>query len=270
VSVSAAPFAPGFDLLAPGSAQALVLVGARVSGLVLVGPVFSARTIPVNVRTAIVVLLTVLLQPVARAAAGALPILTPASIIGEVLIGFAIGLGAAVLVGAAEAAGEFLAIQIGLSGAAIVNPLDASQGPALGHFFQLFAIAILLAFDAHLVMLDSVAASLARIPIGGALDLRAGLASLVSLGTTLFVLGLRFAAPVVAAVLIANVALAVLSRAAPQLNVLSLAFPVQIGLGLFALAASIPFVAAWFTGWESTYDVILTRTLGAFAAGGVR
>jgi flagellar biosynthesis protein FliR len=263
---------PSFDVVAPGSAAALVLVGARLGGLVLIAPVFSARTISVSLRTAIVVLLAVLLQPVARSANGVVLALTPVALIGETLIGFTIGMGTAVLVGAAESAGEFLAIQIGLSGAAIINPLDNTQGPALGQFMHLFAVSILLSFNAHLVMLDALAASLTRLPVGGAVDLQAGLGALVGLGSTLFALGLKFAAPVIAAVLIANVALAVLSRAAPQLNILSLAFPVQIGMGLFALAASLPFIATWFGGWETAYDAILTRTLGAFAAagGGIR
>jgi flagellar biosynthesis protein FliR len=104
-----------FDLFAPGSAPALALFGARVSGLVLVAPVFSARLVPVSVRTALVILLTVLLQPVAMTHLTAAPALTPTSLLSETLVGFAIGMGAAIFVGAAEAAGELLAIQIGLS-----------------------------------------------------------------------------------------------------------------------------------------------------------
>lgn len=263
--------APAFDLFAPGSAPVLALFGARVGGLVLVAPVFSARTVPVTVRTGILVLLAVLLQPVAMTHVGAVPALTPAALLSETLIGFAIGMGAAIFVGAAEAAGELLAIQIGLSGAAIVDPLSQTQGPALGQFLNLYAIALLLALNAHLVMLDSLAASLRHVPVGSAIDLRAGAASLVSLGSTLFALGLRFAAPVVALVLIVNVALAVLSRAAPQLNILSLAFPVQIGLGLFAFAASLPVIALWFQGWDAAYDGVLTRLFESFLpAGGTR
>jgi flagellar biosynthesis protein FliR len=262
--------APAFDLFAPGSAATLVLFGARVGGLVLVAPVFSARTLPVTLRTAIVVVVTVLLQPVAMTYLPAPVELTPVALLSETLVGFAIGMGAAIFVGAAEAAGELLAIQIGLSGAAIVDPLTQTQGPALGQFLNFFAVALLLALNAHLVMLDALAASLRHVPVGVAIDMKAGAASLVSLGSALFALGLRFAAPVVALVLIANVALAVLSRAAPQLNILSLAFPVQIGLGLFALGAALPMIAMWFNGWGAAYDGVLTRLFDSFAVGGAR
>jgi flagellar biosynthesis protein FliR len=260
--------APAFDLFAPGSPAVLTLFGARVSGLVMVAPVFSAKTIPPMVRTGLVVLFTVLLQPVAMSLVSSAPLLTPGAIVSEVLVGFAIGLGAAVLVGAAEAAGEVLAIQIGLSGAAIVDPLSNNQGPALGQFMQLFALTIMLGLNAHLVMLEALSSSVQHLPVGAALDVKHGMASMVSLGTTLFGLGLRFAAPVVAAVLIANVALAVLSRVAPQLNILGLAFPVQIAIGLFTLAASLPFIAQWFGGWQSAYGDLLTRMFSAFAGGG--
>jgi flagellar biosynthesis protein FliR len=151
-----------------------------------------------------------------------------------------------------------------------MDPLNQTQGPALGQFLNLYAVALLLALNAHLVMLDALAASLQHVPVGSAIDLQAGTSALVSLGSTLFALGLRFAAPVVALVLIGNVALAVLSRAAPQLNILSLAFPVQIGLGLFTFAASLPMISLWFQGWDRTYDGVLTRLFESFAVAGAR
>jgi flagellar biosynthetic protein FliR len=186
--------------------------------------------------------------------------------VSEALVGFAIGLGVALVVGAAEAAGDLMAIQIGLSGAAIMDPLNNAQTPVLGQFAQLFAITLLLSLDAHLLMLDALAQSVRAVPVGSALDLQAGLGAMVSLLGTLFALGLQFAAPVIAAVLIANVALALLSRAAPQLNVISVAFPIQITIGLVALAASFGLIATFFTGWAGVYDSMLSHVFGAMNA----
>jgi flagellar biosynthesis protein FliR len=258
------------DLLAPGSATALVLLGFRVGGMVLIAPVFTSRVLPTSVRTAVLVLLAWLLHPVAHASAAGPIAITPAAALSETLIGLSIGLGAAMLVGAAEAAGELLAVQMGLSGAASLDPLTQVSVPVLGQFTSLFAITLMLSVDGHLVMLDAVAESLRFLPVGSELNLGAGLSAMVATGSTLFVLGLRFAAPVLAVVLLANVALAVLSRAAPQLNVLSIAFPLQIGLGLFALAAAIPTIGAFYLGWSTVYHEMLGRTLGAFAGGGGR
>jgi flagellar biosynthetic protein FliR len=260
----------GIDIFAPGAAPLMILTAARTGGMVLIAPVFSARMIPMMLRTAIVVVLAVLMFPVARAASPGLVAITPASVIGETFVGFIIGLGAALLIGAAESAGELLGAQIGLSGAALLDPTSLQQSTALGQFMQLFALTLLLATNGHLVMLDALAATLRSFPVGNPISLTPGLHEAASLGTTLFALGLRFAAPVIAVVLIANVALAVLSRAAPQLNILQLAFPVQILVGLAVLLASLPFIASWFLGWEATYDGMLTRVFATFAGAGAR
>lgn len=251
-----------FDPFAPGSATALALVGLRMGGLVLVAPVFSAKMIPVMLRTALVVLLTVLLQPSARAFAHPGASITLESAFSETLVGFALGLGAAFIVGAAEHAGELIAIQIGLSGAALLDPLTNQQGPALGQFTSLFAVTLMLALNGHLVMIDAMATSLRILPVGATLDLAGGSRAMVAMAGQLFALGLRFAAPVIAVVLIANVALAILGRAAPQLNILSVAFPIQIGVGLLAFAATLPVIAMFMNGWTGTYQSMLTQSLG--------
>ena len=258
--------AAALDLFAPGTAPALALLGARVGGLVMVAPVFSARSMGGMLRAGLVVLLTLLLGPIAHDAAQATA-LTPASLLGETAVGFAIGLGAAILVGAAEAAGDLMGIQIGLSGAALFDPMSGASVPALGQFMQLFAITLLLSFNLHHVMIDALAASVRAVPLGAPLDLERGVGAMVSLGGTLFGLGLRFAAPVIAAGLVTNVALAVLSRAAPQLNVLAVAFPVQIAIGLFTLFASLSLIATFFGGWTGTYDAMLDRVFGAMLGG---
>jgi flagellar biosynthetic protein FliR len=254
------------SFLNDASADALILFAFRVGGLVLVAPVFSSKVIPMSLRTGLIVAFTWLLAPVVLVK-GAAPVLAPATAITETLIGFALGVGAAVFVAAAEAMGELLALTIGLSGAATLDPLSFSSVPVLGQFANLMVVALLLASNAHHLMLEALAASVTAIPVGGAIQLQAGLASVVGLGTTLFLLGLRFAAPVLAVVLLGNVALAILTRVAPQVNVLSVAFPLQIGLGLFAFASSIPLIGGFFLGWPAMYEGIAVHLLRAFGAG---
>ncbi len=254
------------DLFAPGSAQTLVLLAARIGGLVTIAPVFSTKSVPVMVRTSIVVILTVLLQPLALAHTTATVQITPETFLGEALVGFALGLGAALLVGAAGMAGDVIGMQTGLSGAAVLDPINNSSENVLGSFATLFAVTMLLAVNAHLVMIDAVARSLRFIPIGTAVHAE-GMHAMVRSASVLFALGLQFAAPVIAAVLVANTALAVLGRAAPQLNILSVAFPLQIGVGLFALGASIPFIGAFYNGWSGVYNNTLDLAFTAFTHG---
>lgn len=257
------------DLLAPFAPTTLVLLAARVSGLVLVAPLFSARTIPVMVRTVMVVLFTWLLHPLAMSWTQG-PLLTPAQFLTEMLVGFAVGLGAAVLVGAAEAMGDVTSISMGLSGAASLDPVTNQNVAVLGQFANLFAVAMMLSMNAHVVMIEALATTLRLVPVGGAVDVEAGLYAMIALGTELFALGMRFAAPVVGMVLLGNVALAILTRVAPTVNVLAVSFPLHIGIGLMVMGAAIPMVATFYVGWQGAYEAMLTQVLGAFAGTGGR
>jgi flagellar biosynthesis protein FliR len=87
------------------------------------------------------------------------------------------------------------------------------------------------------------------------------------LGGHLLSLGVLFSAPVMAATMLANVALAILTRAAPQLQIITVAFPLQIVTGLFTLAAAISLTAVWFTGWTSYHDGLLDRLIGPMLHG---
>jgi flagellar biosynthetic protein FliR len=251
--VAASPW----DLLGPDHAAATILSACRVGGLILVAPMFSSKMVPMPVRTALLLVLTVVMQPAVQATALAGAALTPAAFLTETLIGFSLGLGAALLVAAAELGADLMSQAIGLSGAAVMDPLGGHQTSVIGQAFALLAATLLLATDGHLVMLDAVSQSFARVPVGAALNLPNGLRVLAQHGGVMFALGLQIAAPVIAAALITNVGLGVLSRAVPQLNLMNIAFPVQITVGLVALAASLPFLGVVTSGWGEQ-----VRTMG--------
>lgn len=254
----------GFDPTAPGAMPLLVLWGVRLSGLLLIAPVFSARTVPMMVRAALLLVLLVVLLPAALAHSAEAPRLTPTTIFSELLIGFALGLGAAIFIAAAELAGDALAFQTGLSSANVLDPMTQQSMPSLGQFMQLLALTLLVTADGHLLMLRALAASAEVIPVGGAIEVAPGLQALVLLGGTIFSLGVRFAAPVIAVVLISNIALGILGRVAPQLNILMVAFPVQIGVGVFTLAFAVPLLATYFISWPAEYESVLSGLLSAF------
>jgi flagellar biosynthesis protein FliR len=256
------------DLFSPGTAAGVVLFSARVGGLLLIAPMFASRHIPMMVKTGLLVVLTWVLAPVAMQSVQATPVLTPAAILSETMIGFAIGFGAAIFIAAAEAMGDLLGLQMGLSGAAALDPISFASVPVLGTLANLFALTLILALDGHLLMLDALAASTRILPLGGSIDVEAGAAAMVGLGTTLFALGFRFAAPVIATVILGNLALGLLSRAAPQLQVIAVAFPLQIGIGLLTLSATVPLVATYFLNWGDAYESVLMHLFGAFQAGG--
>ena len=255
-----------FNPFAPGSAVTLVLFGTRVGGMMLIAPALSSTIVPRQVRMGILVAFTVLLQPAALASVRGTPVLSASAMLSETLIGFGIGLGAALLISAAEVAGDVMAVQIGLSGAAILDPLDSSQAPVLGTFTRLFAITLLFTLNLHTVMLGALADSAAAFPVGTPVSAAGGAGAMLQLGGSLFAFGVRLAAPVIAAVFIANVALAVLGRAAPQLNILAVSFPVQIMIGLGALVVALPAIGRFFGDWTGTYSSMLDHVARGFAA----
>jgi len=252
------------DFFAPGAAAAFVLTALRVGGLLLVAPAWSAKTVPMKLRTAVLVVFSVLLLPAASASAN-LPALriTPAAFLTESVIGFVIGLAAATTLAAAEFAGELITTTSGLSGAAVFDPVNNTQGSIFSSFMQLFALLMIVLSGGHLIMIKAVAMSFDAMPLGATLNIGAGMGAFVPTAKVVFVSGLQFASPVIAAVFVTNLALAILGRAAPQLQVMSIAFPIQIGVGLLTFAGSVALMVHAMSDWQPGF----ANSLDTFARG---
>lgn len=249
-------FFSGFpDFFAPGVATATVLVALRVGGLLLVAPAWSSKQVPMRLRTALLVLFAVLLVPSGlESAKQDLLAITPASFLTETALGMAFGLAAAILIAGAEFAGELMTNTIGLSGAAIFDPVNNTQGAILGSFMQILALVLLLGSGGHLLMLQAIGRSFSVFPLGAPIHIDAGLFALVKSASTIFATGVQFASPVIAAILLANIALSILGRAAPQLQIMSIAFPLQIGIGLLTVAGSLGLLVRALGDWTPAYQ----------------
>jgi flagellar biosynthetic protein FliR len=255
------------DLLTSAGAATFILLALRIGGMLLIAPVFSNTAVPLKLRVAIIVIFSVVLMPVARAHATGAPPLTPLTFCSETIIGFGLGIGAAVVIGAASAAGDLMSVQMGLAGASVLDPMTNIQVPVLGQFMTAFVTLLLLSSGGHLVMINGLGASLSVLPVGTVPDLSAGMLVMAKLGGQLLSLGIMFSAPVMAATMLTNVSLAILTRAAPQLQIITVAFPLQIVTGLFTLAAGLSLTSVWFTGWATFHDGMLQRILGPMLSG---
>jgi len=249
-------------ILAEGSTAALL--AARLGGLVLVAPIYSSRTIPIRARATVLILLTVALLP-SVATVTVTP--SPVRLIVESGIGLIIGLAASFYIAGATGAGDLLATQMGLSAATVLNPASGESVPILGQFAQLMALAIILSLGGHLLMIEAVSESLAIAPLGEAVTIEGGLLGLVELAGRVFMIALRFAAPIIAILLVGNVVLGVLGRAAPQMNLLMVAFPVQIGVGLLALAAAIPIIGTILGSWPFDFAEDFEHLMNSLVGG---
>lgn len=248
-----------------GAAAMLVLF--RVGGLFLIAPFFASRLLPMLVRGGLALLLTVVVTPLALAVPDAVVSLTLMTLATEMFVGFGLGFGAAVLVGAADMAGDILATQTGLSGASVLDPFTGQGSAALGQLLGFTVVILLIVTGGHLVMIEALAGSYEWIPLGAHPDLMAGSISLIRGASRLFATGLQFAAPVVGTVSVGYVALGVLAKTAPQLNVLAVSFPLQIALGLLVLGAALPLLATHFASWPVHIDEMTGSFVRALSGG---
>ena len=248
--------------------QALLLVSTRLTGLFLLAPLFSSRVIPMRVRSALLLMFSFLLLPGSLEAGEPGFQVTPTALVAEAVLGMVLGLGAAIFVAAAESTGDMLAVQMGLSGANVLDPSSGTQMPVLGQFLGLFVVTMILATGGHLALLETLDLSFEAFPLGTPLNMEEGIPAAADLLGTQLVLGLRFAAPVVAAMMIGNAALGVMAKTVPQLNVLMMAFPLQIAIGLFTLSFSLPLIAGFFTDWPDRYPDLASDVLQHFVPTG--
>ena len=222
-----------------GSFFGLVLLLVRPGMIVMATPFFGALNAPTHVRVGLTMLLAVLM-----ALSAPLPPSLPATglavvVLREMAIGLAIALSVRVLIGAAEFAGHFIGYQIGLSLGSLIDPQSGVRNNILALLYANVVVVLCLATNVHHAVLRALADSYVALPLGiGGIDDSLATSVARILGT-IFVLGLRIAAPVVVVLLLVELALGLLARVAPSLNVIVAGAPVRIVAGLLVLSASL-------------------------------
>lgn len=231
------------------SASELVLLGQqyywpfiRFSALFLAAPVFSASSLPVRVRVLLALLVTVLVTPT-------LPEVPSIDILGgqgvlwasqQVLIGVAMGFTLQLVFAAGVIAGQAAAMAMGLGFAMSVDPQNGVQVPVLSQFYVILATLLFLAIDGHLILIQILSDSFSLLPVGDTF-VREGFAMDVVLwGSQMFLGALVIALPALTALLLINLAFGVITRAAPQLNIFAVGFPVTILAGFVFVFLSMP------------------------------
>jgi flagellar biosynthetic protein FliR len=224
------------------------LLLVRPSLLVSTTPVFGGIHIPIPVRIALGIMLSLTIAPVVPAPQSVGTLGLVAVIGGEALIGIALGLGVRILVGAAELAGHLAGFQIGFSYAAIVDPQSGVRNNVVAALYANLAMVTFLGINGHHAVIRALAGSYEVLPIGAA-GVSGPLAPLVAhmLGLV-FVTGARLAAPVVTALLLVEILMGLIARAAPSLNLLIVGTPLRLLAGMLALAAGIQVVPGVIAG----------------------
>lgn len=257
--------------LQPAHWPTLVLVSARVVGLMLAAPLWSMAGVPKSFRGAMVIVFTLIILPSVEP--GRLPpdylglVLPLAS---ELMLGLAIGLIGAVFMAGIGMAGEVAALQMGLNLGPALSPMAEAGVTGVGELKSMLAVCLYVTLGGHLVLVAGLAGSFHSIPPGVAMDMTAGGQAVASLAGTVFAVAIKAVAPIMVALLLANLGLAILGRAVPQLNAMAVAFPVTIGLGFLMFGAALPYTGAFIGQWAGGLDGSVARMVGAFAPAGGR
>lgn len=206
----------------------------RIGGFVLAAPVIGTRAVPVRIRVILALALTAVIAPDAAPAAVPDPLAASAVLTAthQVVIGATIGLVLRLTFFVFEFAGQLVSQQTGLGFASLVDPQTGGQVPVLAHFYIILATLLFFTVDAHLVLIELLARSFTLVPIGPQGLTAAGAEVILEWTGSLIADGLLLALPVVVALLAINFALGVMSRAAPQLNIFAIGFPLMILFGI--------------------------------------
>ncbi|MFN3883361.1 MAG: flagellar biosynthetic protein FliR [Rhodocyclaceae bacterium] len=219
---------------------------ARILALLSIAPIFGNAAQPRRVRLAIGLIVTLalapMLPPMPNVPAGSW--LGFAILAQQVIIGLLLGLSLRIAFAAVDLAGELTGMQMSLSFAMFYDPQNAGQTPVIAEFLGLIAMLLFLALNGHLLTLAALAESFRLLPVGTAPVGTGGIGALLAWSSVLFSTGLLLALPLITALLIANLAMGVLARVAPQLNIFAVGFPVTLAAGFGVLMFSIPYFGA--------------------------
>ncbi len=219
--------------------EPFLLLVCRAAGAFMVAPLVGSERLPGRVKLALAATVSVVLAPVAVMAAGRPGVVEIALAAGgELLVGLAMGFGARLVFTAIQIAGEMADMQSAFGFAGIVSPETGDRTSVIGQLQMAMAWLIFLGANGHHIVLEALAASAVAVPLGASPQLAGPV--LARAAVALVAAGVRMSAPVVGAVLLADFGLGLLTRAAPQMNLLAIGFPVKLAVGLGATLLALP------------------------------
>lgn len=216
------------------------LLLARPGMLVMSAPAFGGQAAPPYVRIGLVLLLAVLSLPIVPVP----PVPTLAAlgifVVRELLVGLALGLGVRAVLAGAELGGHLVSSQLMLSYGSVVDPQGGARNTLIATLYGNLALLTFFMVNGHHILLRGLSASYQTVPIGGgAIDPSVG-SSVMRLLGVVFDFGFRLAAPVIVVMLVVELATGLVSKAAPALNLMAVATPIRVVIGLLAVAAVLP------------------------------
>jgi len=212
----------------------------RIGAMFSAAPLFNSTQVPMRWRLLLAVILTLVIAPTVQQVPQVdyLSIAAVLIAVQEIIVGVAMGFAVQMAFAGMVFGGQVIANKMGLGFAQMVDPQNGVQVPVLSQFYLILATLIFLHLNGHLILIELVARSFQTLPIGQGLE-RADYLAIVAWGSEMFAGGVLFALPAITALLLINLGFGVITRAAPQLHIFAVGFPLAIVLGFVLVWASL-------------------------------
>jgi flagellar biosynthetic protein FliR len=232
-----------------------VLAAVRVLGAIAFNPLLGSARIPMPGRIGFGLFATLVLFPVGGPFAAPANV-GPLEVAGELLVGLMAGFGVTLVFGAIQFAAGLIGLNAGFSFAQTINPVF-EHGGVIETFFTAFALLIFVEINGHHLFLIGLRELFDAVPVGEVTRIPGSLDKLIELSAGLFSAGVKLALPVMAALLMADLAIAMLARVAPQFNLFVLEMPAKMLLGVLALALALPVMVPRLAAMFRTVPTIM-------------
>jgi flagellar biosynthetic protein FliR len=238
-----------------------VLVLARIGALVMSAPIFGTKAAPMQFRAGLAIALTLIIAPMCSGSIAVDPgqlLIFGKFVLCETLLGLLLGLGVTILLNGVQLTGQLIS-QLG--GTAIADGVDPNldeNAPVYAQMLYFLTLVMFVLLDGHRLMIEAVLDTYAWLPPGKAEIGRSFVTATTTLLSQSFVLGIRAAAPAMAALLLATLVLGLIGRTVPQINVLAVGFNINALLTVGGLALSLG-AMAWVFPQQATNALELLR-----------
>ncbi|MBE0491344.1 MAG: flagellar type III secretion system protein FliR [Sulfurospirillum sp.] len=228
------------DFLGQNSVILFLLLFARLSGLLAFFPFFSHMKIPMSIKTALVIFLTIFLFPLASMPNIELSVMSLVlAILSEMMLGFIAGTFLILVFAMLEMAGMQISFVMGFTMASVIDPQSNVSLPIISQILTFIALIVLLGFNGHHAMLTFITQSLTQLPLGSFYPSHGVWKYLLKASTDMFIFGFILSFPIVGMSLLADVVFGMLMKTMPQFNLLVVGFPIKIMVGFVVLIAVI-------------------------------
>ncbi len=234
------------NIIDPVQFRTFLLVLMRISIVLFMFPIFSSNILPSTLKTSLALVLSLLFYTVVPVDLDRFPmdVISTGLLIGmEAILGLTMGLCIRIFFASVQLAGQVIGFQIGF---AMINVLDPQTGSNVSLMDQIgywVCVVIFMLLDGHHMVISALIRSFELVPMGGAVLHNASLARMMELVADLFTLSIKIGAPVIAALLFVSVGFGLVSKFSPQMNVMIMAFPLKIAVGLALFGFTLQIIA---------------------------